>query len=134
MIDADTEAFNDYMIALKMPQGTDLEKCARKEAMQNGLKVAIEVPFRLVKTVNQVWPTLSELAEVGNINCKSDLQVAARCLVTAVQGAVDNVEINMKDLEDESYVAAKRKECNEAVQVAKKACDQVLSVVEDRKE
>jgi len=133
MIDADTEAFNDYMIALKMPQGTDLEKCARKEAMQNGLKVAIEVPFKLVKTVNQVWPTLLEMAEVGNINCKSDLQVAARCLLTAVQGAVDNVEINMKDLEgDPAYVAEKRGECGEAVRVAKQGCQDVLRLVENR--
>ena len=64
-----------FQVALKMPQGTDAEKAARTEAMQNGLKVAIEVPFKLVKTINEVWPALLEIAQLGNINCKSDLQV-----------------------------------------------------------
>merc|ERR1712168_1661685 len=91
MIDADTNAFNDYMVALKMPQSTEEEKGKRRAAMQDGLKVAIQVPFTLANTINQLWPTLAELAGVGNLNCKSDLQVSARCLATAVHGAAHNV-------------------------------------------
>ena len=34
MIDADTNAFNDYMVALKMPQDTEEDKAARNKAMQ----------------------------------------------------------------------------------------------------
>ena len=34
MIDADTNAFNDYMVALKMPQATEEDKAARNKAMQ----------------------------------------------------------------------------------------------------
>ena len=41
----------------------------------DGLKVAIEVPFKLANTVNGIWGALEEMASVGNINCKSDLQV-----------------------------------------------------------
>lgn len=115
-----------------MPQSTEAEKSERKAAMQQGLKVAIDVPFKLVTTVNGLWPTMVEIAGVGNVNCKSDLQVAARCLLTAVHGAVHNVEINMKDLEDEAYVKAKQGECDKAVEQAEKGCRQVLDVVGKR--
>jgi len=132
MIDADTNAFNDYMVALKMPQATEEDKAARNKAMQDGLKVAIEVPFKLANTVNGIWGALEEMASVGNINCKSDLQVSARCLVTAVHGAVHNVEINMKDLQDQTYITAKKSQCQEAIKTAEEGCKKVLDALDKR--
>ena len=44
--------------------------------MQRGLLTAIQVPVCVAKIVNSLWPSLTELAHVGNINCKSDLQVS----------------------------------------------------------
>merc|ERR1719384_3094013 len=84
LIDADTEAFNDYMAALKLPKNTDAEVKIREEAMQDGLKTAIGVPMSLAQRCNLIWGSLLDLAECGNLNCKSDLQVAVRCLETAV--------------------------------------------------
>ena len=37
--------------------------------------VQIKVPQSLADRTNQVWESLLELAECGNVNCKSDLQV-----------------------------------------------------------
>ena len=37
--------------------------------------VQIKVPQSLAERTNQVWESLLELAECGNLNCKSDLQV-----------------------------------------------------------
>jgi hypothetical protein len=45
MIDADTNAFNDYMAALGMPKETSEQKTAREQAMQDGLKKAIDIPL-----------------------------------------------------------------------------------------
>lgn len=75
MVDADTSAFNDYMTAMKLPKTTEEENAKREEAMEQGLKKAISVPYNLAVTVNKIWGVLAELAEIGNINCKSDLQV-----------------------------------------------------------
>lgn len=47
----------------------------RAEAMEAGLRKAIAVPLNLAKHIDTVWDTLVQLASVGNINCKSDLQV-----------------------------------------------------------
>ncbi len=94
-IDADTQAFNDYMVctsmtskkghnfrrvmypkvALKMPKGSDEEKARREVAMEAGMKKAVEVPMGLAKKAASLWLPLSKMASVGNLNCKSDLQV-----------------------------------------------------------
>ena len=47
----------------------------RDGAMEAGLRRAIQVPLRLAQHVDAVWETLVAMAAVGNINCKSDLQV-----------------------------------------------------------
>ena len=64
-----------FQLALKLPQGTEVEKTARAAALDAGLKTAVSVPFGLAQKANSVWDILMELAQVGNINCKSDLQV-----------------------------------------------------------
>ena len=48
-IDADTDAFNDYMAAIRMPKKTEEEQSKRLAAMQEGLKVAIDVPLQTMK-------------------------------------------------------------------------------------
>jgi len=129
MVDADTEAFNDYMTAMKLPKDTAKEKEERDAAMEAGLKTAVGVPLSLAKRSNEMWSTLLDLAECGNINCKSDLQVAARCLETAVQGAKYNVDINLASIKDKKFkeenFAAAEKEADTAVRNR----DKVLSIL-----
>ena len=43
--------------------------------MQEGLKKAVSVPMKLAMTASALFAPLQELAQLGNINCKSDLQV-----------------------------------------------------------
>lgn len=50
-------------------------EAGRESAMDAGLRQAINVPLNLAKHVDTVWDTLVQMAAVGNINCKSDLQV-----------------------------------------------------------
>ena len=47
----------------------------REKAMQEGLKKAVLVPMKLAMTASALFAPLQELAQLGNINCKSDLQV-----------------------------------------------------------
>jgi glutamate formiminotransferase/formiminotetrahydrofolate cyclodeaminase len=49
LVDADTKAFNSIMHAMSLPKGTDEEKAVRKQAMNEATKVAIEVPFQVMK-------------------------------------------------------------------------------------
>ena len=49
--------------------------------MQDGLKSAVQVPLNVIKTATKVWNPMVELAKIGNINSKSDLQVGSKKLV-----------------------------------------------------
>uniref|UniRef100_A0A8B9JWU2 Formimidoyltransferase-cyclodeaminase n=1 Tax=Astyanax mexicanus TaxID=7994 RepID=A0A8B9JWU2_ASTMX len=102
-VDADSTAFNSYMAALKLPKGTPDEVKRREEAMQEGLKKAVGVPMSLAERVNVLWPALKEIVQYGNVACKSDAQVAAKALETAVYGAYYNVIINLKDITDQAF-------------------------------
>ncbi|XP_074658822.1 formimidoyltransferase-cyclodeaminase-like isoform X2 [Tubulanus polymorphus] len=133
-IDADAEAFNDYMTALKLPKSTPDEQERRTVAMQRGLKSAIDVPMTVIRRSNELWPALKEMSQVANINCKSDLQVGARCLESGVLGAFWNVEINVKDISDEEYKTKLLTEAEEAVRVANENCSAILEILRNRKE
>jgi glutamate formiminotransferase/formiminotetrahydrofolate cyclodeaminase len=54
MIDADTNAFNDYMDAMRMPKNTDEEQVFRTVAMQNGLKKAIQIPLQTMQFADEI--------------------------------------------------------------------------------
>ena len=48
---------------------------SREKALQEGLKSAVQVPLNVIKTAAKAWDSMVELAKIGNINSKSDLQV-----------------------------------------------------------
>jgi glutamate formiminotransferase/formiminotetrahydrofolate cyclodeaminase len=48
--------------------------------MQEGLHTAIRVPLTVSRLANSMWPYLKDLAQIGNINCRSDLQVTKTCV------------------------------------------------------
>jgi len=52
--------------------------------MESGLLTAVQVPLCVARVANSLWPTLKELSAVGNINCKSDLQVLSGVLIFIV--------------------------------------------------
>eukprot|EP00795_Rhopilema_esculentum_P014679 gene14679-5770_t len=132
MIDADTNAFNEYMAALKMSHKTPEETERREAAMQGGLKTAISVPLKVMQTANQCWETMVKMAEVGNIATISDIQVGAKGLETGVFGAYCNVMINLKEIKDESYLCTVKTEAESGLKLAKSKLDEVLKVCEER--
>lgn len=132
MIDADTNAFNDYMIAMKMPKKTDEEIKLREIKMQEGIKKAVEVPLKVMRTGNACWDTMAEIAKIGNISSRSDLEVGAKILETGIWGAFKNVEINLPQVSDENYKADVLKECNEILKNSEKKFSEVCDILSKR--
>lgn len=58
----------------------------RQEAIKQGLLTAVEIPICVAQIANDMWPHLKELAKIGNINCKSDLQVKKNQIYTPYVG------------------------------------------------
>jgi len=132
LIDADTNAFSDFMEAMRLPQNTDEEKAIRKQAMQDGMKVAIEVPMQTIKTADRVWDDLVEVAKIGNFSSRSDLEVGARALEVGIWGAYRNVIINLDSIDDQSYRNEKEKEALEYSERAKEKMNEILNIVSNR--
>ncbi|MBV6478039.1 MAG: hypothetical protein HGGPFJEG_00786 [Ignavibacteria bacterium] len=103
LIDADTDAFTDYMKAMKLPKSTDAEKKFRADKMQEGLKKAINIPMSVMRISDSCWDWMVKMAEIGNISSKSDLEVGAKSLETGIWGAYKNVLINLPSITDEKY-------------------------------
>jgi len=131
-VDKDTEAFNEYMLALKLPKTTPEEAKLRSKAMELGLKTAILVPLNVAKTANQVWGPLKELANLYNVTTKSDLQVAARTIETGVWGAYYNLMINLKSMDDEEFKASMKEAGEEQIAIAREGCAAVLVAADER--
>ena len=104
-IQKDTESFNGYMAALKMPKETDEQKTARREAMQKGLKEAALVPLEVAKTTVKIFPIAQAVVQRGNPNAVTDGLVAAMLARSATLGALLNVKINLGSIKDEAFVA-----------------------------
>ncbi|HNS09800.1 MAG TPA: glutamate formimidoyltransferase [Candidatus Ozemobacteraceae bacterium] len=134
MIDADTNAFNDYVDAMRLPQNTEDEKKTRFEKMQAGLKKAIEVPLATMKIGDSAWEMMVEAAECGNIASKSDMQVGVRALEVGIWGAYQNVMINMAGIKDEKFVTDVTAEAARIKERAEKFCSQIQKLLENRKE
>ncbi len=104
LIDEDTDAFNKIMDSFRLPQGTEAEKTARRQAIQEAAKGAIMIPFRVMEKVYESMAVAKAMAEIGNPASVSDAGVAALCARTAVMGAYLNVRINAGQVEDKSWI------------------------------
>jgi len=132
MIDADTNAFNDYMIAMKMSKNTDAEKSIRYTKMQEGLKKAIDVPLKVMRISDSCWEWMIQMAKYGNMSSKSDLEVGAKSLETGIWGAFENVEINLPQIEDENYKKEILTEAENILENAKKNLSKVINTLAKR--
>jgi glutamate formiminotransferase/formiminotetrahydrofolate cyclodeaminase len=103
LVDEDTQAFNKIMDAFGLPKGSDEEKAARDEAIQNATKGAIDVPFKVMELALESMEVLKAMAENGLSASVSDAGVGALCARSAVMGAFLNVRINTSDLKDTNY-------------------------------
>jgi glutamate formiminotransferase/formiminotetrahydrofolate cyclodeaminase len=110
-VDADSEAFGAFMSAMRLPQTTPEEKARRTAKMQEGLKIAIEVPLATATLSRDAMRLAQRVAAIGNANCLSDGAVGVQIAFAGVRGGLWNVLINLKDIRDAAYVADKRAAC-----------------------
>ena len=111
-VDADTNAFNAFMDARRLPDSTPEQKAARQAAMQAGLKVAIDVPLDTAMTSFEALELAGEAARLGKVASITDAAVGAQMAYAGVRGGVWNVIINLKDITDAAYIAGMQAQCS----------------------
>lgn len=110
-VDEDTSAFSAYMDARRLAAGTAEEKALREAKMQDGLKLAIEVPLRTAGLSYEAMEAAEVTMRHGNPNSITDAMVGFTIASAGVRGGIWNVLINLKDITDAAFVAAMRPVC-----------------------
>ncbi len=132
MVDEDTNAFNRIMDAFSLPKDNDEQKKARKDAIQNATKYAIEIPFKVMELAYSSMEIIKAMAETGNPNSVSDAGVGALCARSAVMGAFLNVKINAASCEDKTFTEPVLEKAAEIADKTIKLEKKILETVEEK--
>jgi formiminotetrahydrofolate cyclodeaminase len=100
LVAEDEAAFAAVGAAYRRPRGTDAEKSERAAAIQAALVEAAQPPARVARVARRLVDIAGELVESGNPNVVSDVGVASATAQAALQGAVLNIEINLRQITD----------------------------------
>lgn len=131
LVDEDTHSFNLIMDAFGMPKSNEAEKAARKQAIQNATKYAIEVPFKTIQRSFDVFEICAAMIEKGNPNSVTDAGVGVLCARAAVMGAYLNVKINASSLEDKVFAEETVSKAHAYVVKAKELETALMAKVEE---
>jgi glutamate formiminotransferase/formiminotetrahydrofolate cyclodeaminase len=133
LVDADTEAFNELMAAMRLPKKTDEQKTARHTAVQEATKAATKIPLEIAKLCSEVLDLADVVAREGLAASVSDAGVAAEAALAGLRGARLNVLINLVDIEDENFKKNVTDEVNNmersAAELKRKVITQVENVI-----
>ena len=127
LVDEDTRSFNLLMAAFGLPKGNDEEKAARKAAVAEATKYAMQIPFRVMQKSYESMEIMQAMVETGLEASVSDAGVGVLCARTAVQGAFLNVKINASTLSDKKYA---EEMVAKAVEIEKKAIEKEATILE----
>lgn len=132
IIEEDTHAFSKVMEAFKLPKDTDEEKEARGQAIQDGYKVALEVPLRCAKKCLRALELQDIFAEYGNVQAITDVGVGTLLSYAGVEGALFNVIINVGSIKDQEFKKEVEDEIDSIMKEANELKDELLKVVYSR--
>lgn len=132
LVDEDTLAFNKIMAVFSMPKGSEAEKSARAQALQEATLYATQVPLKTMRAALKVFDVVKAMAERGNPNSVSDAGVGALMARSAVLGAWLNVKINAKDLEDRVVADKLLTEADKIAKQAEKLEKATLEIVNEK--
>lgn len=100
LADADAEVFAPLAAAYGLPVGTEEEKAYKAQVMEKNLLAASLVPLKIMETTIDMLSILRELEQKGSVMAVSDVGVAVQFARTALTGAIMNVYINTKSMQD----------------------------------
>jgi len=128
-IDRDADAYTEVMAAYRLPKTTDEEIALRKQTIQASIKRAALVPLEVARDALKVIELACQAILKGNKNAASDGAVAAMNARTAALAAIYNVKINLRSIDDDSFVDKLAHEVKELETQAGKKENEALAYV-----
>ncbi len=128
----DTEAFNQVMQALKLPQQSEAERQNRLERMRAANRRALQVPLLVAEKCCDTLKHQINIARYGNRNAVSDVGVGALLAYAGLQGAVLNVQINLPGIKEQDLSKQAAAKCQELLAEAADIKSQIMNIVNQR--
>jgi len=91
LVDEDAAAYGGVSRAYKIPK----DDPTRTRAVDDALLAAARTPAEIVKRARRVHQLAAEIGAIGNKNATSDARVAALLAGTAMDGALENIKVNV---------------------------------------
>lgn len=132
IVDEDTKAFDKVMEAFKMPKETEEEKAVRREAIQEGYKVALEVPLRCAEKCLRILEEQDVFAKYGNVNAITDVGVGTLLAYAGLEGALFNVTINLNSIKDQDFKEEIGAKVDNLLNEGKRLREELLKIVYER--
>lgn len=121
LVGEDEAAFGAVGAAYRMPRSNDAEKSARARAIQAALVGAADPPARIARLAERLVDIADELVDSGNPNVVSDVGVASSAAGAALEAAVLNIEINLRQILDPQISEGLRSEVAAATRYIQRA-------------
>jgi len=103
-VDADTDAFNSVIAAMRLPHSTEEQTRDRKAAIEEGYKTATLVPLRSAELCLEAMRLARRCVDVCMSASISDAGVAGLVAHAGLRGSVYNVRINLGEIADAAWV------------------------------
>lgn len=129
LIDEDTESFNEFMKALKMPKDTFKQITERQKAMADATLNSVKVPYKTAVLSLEAIKELEFLVDHGNQNAITDIGVGTLMLCTGLEGAILNVKVNLMSMENKDLAKKYADSCAEMLEQGKEIRDKILNKI-----
>ena len=127
LVDKDTESFNEFMKAVKMPKETEEQNKWRAKAIQEATIFSIEVPYKTASLSLEALRLLDFLIKNGNQNAITDIGVGTLMLSAGMEGAILNVKVNLGQIKDKQIYDKYRDGCKEILSEGNEIKDNIIS-------
>jgi glutamate formiminotransferase / formiminotetrahydrofolate cyclodeaminase len=105
LVDEDTEAYNNVIMAFRLPKNSDEENRIRNENIQVATKNSIMIPYKMMENAYSGFELIKEMVIKGNPNSVTDAGVGALALKLCISGAFLNIKVNAFSLGDKKYAS-----------------------------
>lgn len=100
---ADSEAYERFLDARKLPRTTTKEEEIRKARMDTALREATDIPLDIADAAREIADLAKHVANVGNPALRADALVGMELADAVVRGCAEQVKVNLQHITDEDY-------------------------------
>lgn len=110
LVDADTDAFNEYIRTLRLPKKSEAEIGYRAQAIESAAVTMTVTPLETLRLCRELIALAEKVLKKGNSNALSDAFVGVSQANAAAEGAFLNVRINLPEAKDQAFVTSTMEE------------------------